>query len=55
MTRAALEQKLPERYWVEINAMLVPFGKHICTPIAPRCSVCPLLDMCQQRGVLGPR
>jgi endonuclease III len=55
MTRAALEQKLPERYWVEINAMLVPFGKHICTPIAPRCSVCPLLDMCQQRDVLSSK
>ncbi len=50
-TRAALEQKLPDKYWVEINALLVPFGKHICTPIGPKCSVCPLLDICEQRGV----
>jgi endonuclease-3 len=50
-TMAALEARLPERYWVEINALLVPFGKHVCTPVGPRCSSCPLLDMCQQRGV----
>jgi endonuclease-3 len=54
-TRAALEQKLPEKYWVDINALLVPFGKHICTPVGPKCSICPLLDMCEQRGVSSPR
>jgi endonuclease-3 len=54
-TLAALEGKLPQRYWVEINALLVPFGKHMCTPIGPKCSVCPLLDMCQQRGVVSSR
>ncbi len=54
-TLAVLEGKLPQRYWVDINALLVPFGKHMCTPIAPRCSVCPLLDMCQQRGVVSSR
>jgi endonuclease-3 len=54
-TTAALEQRLPRRYWVDINALLVPFGKHICTPIGPRCSVCPLLDMCEQRGVRSHR
>jgi len=50
-TMAALQEKLPQSYWVEINALLVPFGKHICTGTAPRCSTCPLLDMCQQVGV----
>jgi endonuclease-3 len=47
-TMTALEAKLPRRYWVEINRLLVPFGKHICTGVLPRCSTCPLLDMCQQ-------
>jgi endonuclease-3 len=50
-TRAVLEQVLPVTYWVDINALLVPFGKHICTPVSPRCSTCPLLDMCEQRDV----
>ncbi|MGH2369581.1 MAG: endonuclease III domain-containing protein, partial [Chloroflexota bacterium] len=51
LTMAALEATLPEKYWVEINRLLVPFGKHICTGTLPRCSTCPVLDMCQQVGV----
>ncbi|MBV9323279.1 MAG: endonuclease III [Chloroflexi bacterium] len=51
LSMRALETTLPERYWVEINALLVPFGKHVCTPTAPKCSTCPLLDMCARRGV----
>lgn len=50
-TLEALIEKLPEEYWVEINRLLVPFGKHICTGNLPRCSTCTLLDMCQQVGV----
>jgi endonuclease-3 len=52
---AALTAKLPQQYWVEINALLVPFGKHICTGTLPKCSTCPLLDMCQQRNVTTHR
>ena len=54
-TMAALAAKLPQRYWVEINERLVPFGKFICTGIRPRCSTCPLLSMCQQVGVTSHR
>lgn len=50
-TLLALEAKLPERYWIDINRLLVPFGKHICTGTRPRCSTCPVLDMCRQVGV----
>jgi endonuclease-3 len=50
-----LERRLPQRYWVEINALLVPFGKHICTGRLPHCSTCPVLDMCQQIGVTSHR
>ena len=50
-TRRALEEKLPGKYWVEINGVLVPFGKQICTGNYPRCSTCTLNDMCQQIGV----
>lgn len=49
-TLEALEQILPRQYWIEINALLVPFGKHICTGRAPKCSSCPLLAMCPQIG-----
>ena len=54
-TMMALEEKLPKEYWIEINRLLVPFGKHICTATRPRCSTCLLLDMCQQVGVTNPR
>ena len=54
-TTVTLENKLPEDYWVEINALLVPFGKHVCTGTAPRCSTCPLLEMCAQVGVTSHR
>lgn len=50
-TMTALEQKLPQKYWIEINRLLVPFGKHICQGRIPRCSTCPLFDMCQRVGV----
>jgi len=50
-TMAVLEAKLPKRYWVEINRLLVPFGKHVCTGVRPKCSACPVLDMCRQVGV----
>jgi len=54
-TMAALQEKLPRAYWVEINALLVPFGKHVCTGVRPKCSTCPLLEMCQQVGVTKHR
>jgi len=54
-TMAELQTVLPRRYWVEINALLVPFGKHICTGVRPICSTCPLLDMCRQVGVTSHR
>jgi len=47
-TMTALETKLPREYWIDINRLLVPFGKHICTGERPHCSTCPVLDMCQQ-------
>jgi endonuclease-3 len=54
-TMAALHDRLPRRYWVEINSLLVPFGKHICTGRQPKCSTCPVLAMCQQVGVTSHR
>ncbi len=54
-TMLALEEKLPRRYWVEINRLLVPFGKHVCTGRLPRCSTCPVLDMCRQVDVTAHR
>ena len=54
-TMLSLEEKLPQRHWIEINALLVPFGKHICTGTAPRCSTCPVRQMCPKIGVTTHR
>lgn len=54
-TLPALEATLPRQHWIDINRLLVPFGKHICTGSKPRCSTCPVLDMCWQVGVTEHR
>lgn len=54
-TVEALAAILPKKYWVEINELLVPFGKHICTGNLPKCSICPVIDMCRQVGVEAHR
>ncbi|MBD2079653.1 endonuclease III [Leptolyngbya sp. FACHB-17] len=48
-TTIALSAKLSQRYWIEINQLLVPFGKHICTGKRPHCLQCPVLDWCEQK------
>ncbi len=54
-TMDALQAKLPKKYWIAINRLLVPFGKHICTASRPRCSTCSVRAMCQQVGVAEKR
>jgi endonuclease-3 len=54
-TMEELEKNLPKRYWVEINQLLVPFGKYVCTGKLPKCSACPVLEYCRQVGVTSRR
>ncbi|MFP3872188.1 MAG: endonuclease III domain-containing protein [Candidatus Natronoplasma sp.] len=46
-TEKVLEEKTPRRYWIEINKLMVQFGKNICKPREPRCEICPLTHMCE--------
>lgn len=50
-TEFALREKLPKRYWIEINDLLVAYGQNICVPVSPFCSRCRLNGMCPGRGV----
>ena len=50
-TEIALRAKLPKRYWIEYNNLLVNFGQHLCRPISPLCSECPVKKYCPQLGV----
>ena len=54
-TELALRAKLPKRYWMIYNDLLVPFGQNHCTPISPWCSTCPLRPWCDRRGVTTSR
>ena len=50
-TEKALEKILPTRFWIEINELFVRYGQAICTPISPKCSLCPYEEKCPKRGV----
>lgn len=54
-TLRQLEERVPERYRIDLNRLLVPFGKHICTRVRPRCLTCPILVYCRQVGVTDHR
>jgi endonuclease III len=50
-TEMALRKKLPKRYWMEYNALLVVWGQNVCKPVSPLCSQCPVKELCAQKGV----
>lgn len=54
-SETALRKKLPKKYWVTYNDLLVPFGQFICKPISPFCSRCKIVSFCSQKGVLKRR
>ena len=54
-TEMALRGKLPRRYWIGYNDLLVSFGQNICTPISPHCSRCPVATLCRKVGVTTAR
>ena len=50
-TEFALRKVLPCRHWIPYNDLLVTFGQHVCKPISPLCSTCPVRDLCMRIGV----
>ncbi len=50
-TEKALMVLLPTDVWIPINDLLVTFGQNQCHPVSPRCSTCPLDDLCGRVGV----
>jgi len=50
-TEFALRSKLPQKYWLEINGLLVSFGQGICKPISPICSKCRIERYCDKVGI----
>ena len=54
-TEMALRAKLPRRYWIIINELLVAYGQNICKPISPFCSRCKIQGYCDRVGVSKSR
>ena len=50
-TEYALREKLPSKYWLKINGLLVAFGQGICRPVSPLCSQCSIEMFCDRVGV----
>lgn len=50
-TDKVLPKILPKKYWQDFNAIFVQFGRDICNPISPKCSICPIEKYCKKIGI----
>lgn len=50
-TEMNLRRKLPEKYWIKINSILVAFGQATCKPVRPHCDRCVIEKYCPKIGV----
>ena len=46
-TEQALMEKIPKKFWNEINDTFVMYGQNICKPISPMCDVCKIKRSCK--------
>ena len=54
-TEMVLRERLPKRYWIEYNALLVVWGQNVCKPVSPLCSTCQIRKYCARKGVARSR
>ena len=54
-TEMALRRKLPSKYWIVFNDLLVVYGQNLCKPISPHCSTCKIALYCKRVGVRKSR
>ena len=45
-TEFELRKKLPKKYWIDINSLMVTHGQNVCKPIKPLCEKCPIKNFC---------
>jgi endonuclease III len=50
-TEMALRRKLPSKYWIVFNDLLVAYGQNHCKPISPHCSTFKIALYCKRIGV----
>ena len=54
-TETVLREKLPGKYWMIWNDLLVTYGQNLCRPTSPLCSQCRLTPYCSRVGVKQSR
>jgi endonuclease-3 len=54
-TEKGLEKVLPKKYWADVNAIFVQLGKEICITLSPKCSICPIRNLCPRIRVSRSR
>jgi endonuclease-3 len=50
-TEFALRKKLPSKWWIIYNDLLVTLGQNICFPRNPDCTLCPLNKLCEKVNI----
>ena len=46
-TEIELMEKIPKKFWIDINDTFVMYGQNICKPISPMCDVCKIKKNCE--------
>ena len=46
-TEFALREKLPQKYWLDINTLIVTHGQNVCKPTKPKCDECSIKEFCE--------
>jgi endonuclease-3 len=54
-TEIALNKIIPNKNKCEFNAVFVQFGRDLCQPVSPKCSICPINKYCPRIGIKRSR
>lgn len=52
-TERQLMDRIPKELWTQAHHWLIYHGRQVCAARRPKCSECPLLDLCQYGQALG--
>ena len=48
-TEMELRKKLPKKYWIDFNTLLVTHGQNVCKPQKPLCLDCSICNWCKSK------
>ena len=54
-TESELYKIIPNKYWHDLNNLLVTHGQNVCVPVSPFCSKCAIKKYCPRIGVKRSR